>query len=518
MADVSVVVAVYNTMPYLKRCLASLARQTIGLDRMQVVLVNDGSTDGSGDRLDRIARRHPGTFEVIHQANSGGPAAPSNRGLERARGRYVFFVGADDYLEPDALATAVAMADAHASDVVAIRMAGENGRFVHQGIFARTAVDIDLATSALAWSLSNVKLFRRALIERHAIRYPEELSVSSDQPFTLAALTHARRVSVAADKIYYHVVRRGDASNITYSAHPEERLRCTEAIMACAERLLPAGPARDAVHRRQLTWEAAKLLEPGLLALERDDQEWICAGVGRLAKLYLTDGIGGKLDQRRRLRLSLARAGALDALLATLAVDVRDGPPVVVSDGRAYAAYPCFRDATLGLPDSWFDVTDHAAGLVARGLTVDSVDLTARGGQWAVTVTAGVAPGATLPLGATRVDVAAGEVSVPLTADAGAPLGARLPVTALVEACPPGGVRHPLTLRLAGLGEQRDAPIRIPGPRLGRTVYRQLGRGVYRATFKTNREGDVALDLRPVTWAHVTGWLSRRLRLKARPR
>ena len=85
--DVSVVLAVYNTMPYLTECLASLAGQSIGPARMEVVAVDDGSTDGSGAELDRFARRHPGPVTVLHQANSGGPAGPFNRGLDAATGR-----------------------------------------------------------------------------------------------------------------------------------------------------------------------------------------------------------------------------------------------------------------------------------------------------------------------------------------------------------------------------------------------------------------------------------------------
>ena len=57
--DVSVVVAVYNTMPYLTECLNSLVKQSIGQDRLQVVAVDDGSTDGSGAELDRFAALYP---------------------------------------------------------------------------------------------------------------------------------------------------------------------------------------------------------------------------------------------------------------------------------------------------------------------------------------------------------------------------------------------------------------------------------------------------------------------------
>ena len=133
--DVSVVLPVYNTMPYLTRCLDSLVEQSLGLDRIQVIAVDDGSTDGSPEVLDSYAERHPGSFQVVHQANSGGPAEPCNRGLELAGGRYVFFLGADDYLGPEALERLVRAATHWDSDVIFGRMVGVGGRYVDQRMF-----------------------------------------------------------------------------------------------------------------------------------------------------------------------------------------------------------------------------------------------------------------------------------------------------------------------------------------------------------------------------------------------
>ena len=87
--DVTVVTAVYNTMPYLTRCLTSLMEQTIGLDRLEVIAVDDGSSDGSGRELDRFAQRYPDTVKVIHQANSGGPAVPSTSCSRRMTPRHM---------------------------------------------------------------------------------------------------------------------------------------------------------------------------------------------------------------------------------------------------------------------------------------------------------------------------------------------------------------------------------------------------------------------------------------------
>src|SRR5258707_5894420 len=125
--DVTVIVAVYNTMPYLTRCLMSLVRQSIGRSRLEVIAVDDGSTDGSRAVLDRFVGRFPDLFTVIHQPNSGGPAGPSNRGLRLATGRYVFFLGADDYLGRAAVARLVAAADGWDADVGARRVVGCNG-------------------------------------------------------------------------------------------------------------------------------------------------------------------------------------------------------------------------------------------------------------------------------------------------------------------------------------------------------------------------------------------------------
>ncbi|NEE44361.1 glycosyltransferase family 2 protein, partial [Streptomyces sp. SID8455] len=95
------------------------------------------------------AERYPGVVKVLHQENSGGPAAPSNRALEVASGRFVYFIGSDDYLGDEALERMVSYADEHDSDVVVGKMVGTNGRYVHQKLYAETSPDISLYASSL---------------------------------------------------------------------------------------------------------------------------------------------------------------------------------------------------------------------------------------------------------------------------------------------------------------------------------------------------------------------------------
>ncbi|MFE4549966.1 glycosyltransferase family 2 protein [Streptomyces sp. NPDC056785] len=367
--DVSVVVAVYNTMPYLTECLNSLIGQSIGRDRLEIVAVDDGSTDDSGAELDRFAERYPGTVKVLHQANSGGPAAPSNRALDIATGRYVYFIGSDDHLGEEALERMVACADEHGSDVVVGKMVGTNGRYVHQALYKKNDPDVGLTDSALPWTLANTKLFRRDMVEQHNLRFPEHLPVGSDQPFTIEACVRARKISVVADYTCYYAVKRGDASNITYRADHLARLRCAVEIMDFTAGLLEPGPERDAVLRRHFTWEVAKLVQDDFPVLDRELQRELCAGVARLAEAYLTDGIRDAMDVKRRVRICLARAGAVDELSEAITSEKANGaPPFVVEGERAYARYPGFRDPRFGLSDRCYELVREAVpGRLAQG-------------------------------------------------------------------------------------------------------------------------------------------------------
>ena len=97
--DLSVIVPIYNTETYLPVCLDSL----LGIDGpcVEIVLVNDGSTDGSGMIADAYAQKDS-RIRVIHRAN-GGASAARNTGLEVARGEYILFVDSDDWVLSDAL-------------------------------------------------------------------------------------------------------------------------------------------------------------------------------------------------------------------------------------------------------------------------------------------------------------------------------------------------------------------------------------------------------------------------------
>lgn len=112
---VSVIVPVYNVETLLERCLTSLVNQTI--NDFEIIVINDGPTDGSAEIVHRFASEYPDLFKVIDQKNSG-LSASRNRGVEKSTGKYIYFIDSDDYIKNDTLEIMVDLAEKHNLDYV----------------------------------------------------------------------------------------------------------------------------------------------------------------------------------------------------------------------------------------------------------------------------------------------------------------------------------------------------------------------------------------------------------------
>ena len=93
---VSVIVPCYNAKIWLDQCLESLVKQT--LQEIEIICVNDGSTDGTGNKLDKWQTQYPNKIKVIHQLN-GGPSNARNSGMAIAQGKFLGFVDSDDFVD-----------------------------------------------------------------------------------------------------------------------------------------------------------------------------------------------------------------------------------------------------------------------------------------------------------------------------------------------------------------------------------------------------------------------------------
>jgi hypothetical protein len=376
-------------------------------------------------------------------------------------------------------------------------------------MFAESRVDVDLYDSALPFALANTKLFRRDLIARHGLRFPEDMPMASDQPFTLAACVHARRISVLADYDYYYVVRRPDGGNITYSSSHLRRLDTVRTLMAFVADRVPAGRRRDAVLLRHFTWEAGKLLADDFLRLDVAVQRRIRDGLAELVRTHLTDGIAARLDGLTWLRLRVAARGRLAHLRAVIRHDVERGvPDTIVDNDRLVAAYPGYDDPST--PEGLFDVTGHAAAWLAR---FDAVAVRFAGGP-SVVVTAR-SPVGLAGLGAGSVRVAAGGVRARTgieSAAGGTTLTARLRLADLVADTAPLGGRRPLTVTVSlPAGRTGDAPLRAGRVSLPRPVLTRRGLRPYVVAARRDQAGQLVLSVVPVTAGRVLADLRGRL-------
>ncbi|MCA1272850.1 glycosyltransferase family 2 protein [Streptomyces rubiginosohelvolus] len=356
--DVSVIIGAYDAMPYLVRCLESVEAQTIGAYRMEIVAIDDGSTDGTGACLEEFAARTAIPMRVVRQPNSGGPSGPRNRGLDLARGRYVFFLDADDYFGEEALERMVAMGDRAGTDVVLGKIVGVN-RGAAKSMWGETVERADLYSSNIKFTLSAQKLFRRDLLVRLGMAFDEKLKTGEDALFTMEAYLRGNGISVVADYTCYYLVGREDRNQMTKKGGFQRRFDSARALMGLIAEYVPPGPRRDALMVRPFVITLLPQFGPGLVKQKAKVHERKMALAAPLMKAYWTPGLGRNLKVNERLRLMCLAAGRLDLLLE-IAAFLRDKKePEIVRRGnppRPHLAYPHFGESSV-LPDSAYEVT-----------------------------------------------------------------------------------------------------------------------------------------------------------------
>ncbi|MCL6674581.1 MULTISPECIES: glycosyltransferase family 2 protein [Streptomyces] len=361
--DVTVVIGAYEAMPYLVECLASVEAQTIDPGRIEVIAVDDGSTDGTGECLEEFADRVSMSVTVIRQANSGGPSGPRNVGLSKAAGRYVFFLDADDRLGPEALERMVDMADRNATDVVLGRVEGIN-RKPPQSMWGKTLERTDVFSSNIKFTLSAQKLFRRELLERHGMRFDESLWTGEDALFTMEAYLRADGVSVIADHTCYYLVGRDDGKHVTKSGGYTLRYDSARALMNLIADMVPPGERRDSLMHRPFVVTLLPQFGPKYLK----DSEKVRRHKFELAKplmeQFWTEGVARRLKVDERLRLHLVAEEKPELLLPVVEFVKAKKQAAALLEKRGhhvYLAYPHFRDAAAGIPDSVYLATPREA-------------------------------------------------------------------------------------------------------------------------------------------------------------
>src|SRR3954451_19170637 len=312
---VSVVVPVFDPGPYLDALLHSLLRQTLPEQDFEAIFVDDGSTDGTAQRLDRLAAEHR-HLRVLHVAHSGWPGRPRNVGLDAARGTYVFFADADDWLGEEALERLHTAAGRSGADIVMGKVVG-HGKALSRSLFVRNADRADVEHDAIHKLLTVHKLFRREMLVAAGLRHPEGHVRLEDQAFVLPAYLAARRIAVVADYPCYHWRVREDRRNISLASPIDGGYwQDVRALLDIVDAPGVPGVLRDELRAEWFLWAILRRLggaallrrqEPGRTEMVRD--------MRRLAAERFGPDVAARLPAAPRVRARLLAAGRLDGLL-----------------------------------------------------------------------------------------------------------------------------------------------------------------------------------------------------------
>jgi len=308
---VSVVIPVYNPGKYIEDCISSLLRQSLPDDEYEAIFVDDGSTDETPERLDRLAAEYP-HMHVIHQEGSGWSGKPRNVGIAAAKGEFIQFVDNDDWLGDEALERMYNYGVANGADVIVGKMAGK-GRPVPLELFRKNRPHANVENAPLIDSLTPHKMFRKAFLDKYDLRYMEGRRRLEDHVFVTEAYLRAENVSVLSDYLCYYHVKREDASNAGFQRFdPVGYFKNLREALDVVERLTEPGPLRDRLFRRWLRNEMVERMRgQRLLKLPEDYRQELFDEIHKVVVERFGPGVAAGLQPTQQIVAGLIAANRL---------------------------------------------------------------------------------------------------------------------------------------------------------------------------------------------------------------
>ena len=281
----SIVIPVFNTEAWLPRCLESVVSQGIPQEALEIVIVNDGSTDGSAAVAAEFAAAHP-NVRVLTQPNSGLSAA-RNAGLSAATGQYVWFVDSDDRVAPGSIAAILDVCRSLSPDVVALGSARESQAGVRPDGYYKA----ELAGSILSGRgqmrrglllsvCSPFYVFRRRFLADGRFSFLPGI-LHEDEEFTPRVLYATEKVAFLPQVCYVAYAREG---SITRKANPKR----SDDLITVAGRLNEHATALSREDRYLFSRQVTDVLNAAM-KLSRDYSPEECTRLQ--AKLYENRGL-----------------------------------------------------------------------------------------------------------------------------------------------------------------------------------------------------------------------------------
>ncbi len=211
---VSIIIPVYNRESTIERCLDSILTQTY--KNLEVIIINDGSTDRSGEIINAYALKDSRILAITKE--NSGVSDSRNFGLKAAHGDYIQFADSDDWLPERATELLVEALEKNRSDMVIADYCRVRGRQLYQSGAIENAGTLTRAEFAqvmmekasdfyygVVWN----KLYRRKIIKKYKLQFSEELQWCEDFLFNLEYLKYTAKVEVIKEPVYYYVKTKG---------------------------------------------------------------------------------------------------------------------------------------------------------------------------------------------------------------------------------------------------------------------------------------------------------------------
>lgn len=257
----SIIVPVYNVAAYLEACVDSLMAKD--MSQSEVILVDDGSTDGSGALCNELANRYS-CVRCIHKTNEGVSAA-RNDGLGAAKGKYVLFVDADDLIAPNGMDEVLQWAQENQADICFLQvhklypdgtLKDQGDGITHAGICGKDkmAVMRYLASRPKYPGSVWAKVFRRDFLLEHHILFIRGRKNGEDLSFMMECILAAQRYD-ALDMPFYQY-RQGRIGSATYTADERSYSQLSLFIAEWAERLTHDRKANNAMSAYAMSFVA----------------------------------------------------------------------------------------------------------------------------------------------------------------------------------------------------------------------------------------------------------------------
>lgn len=225
-ARITIIIPCYNVEAFIDRCMQSVEKQTLGMEAFQIILVDDGSTDCTMDRLISWQARYPFQVQIVHNNRNRRQGTCRNIGLKRATCEYIGFVDADDWLEPDMYEKMISVADIGKCDVVHCDC-GRDKEFKYWKTIQEKCtgrldrlISIDHAGDRGRMIASNLlgtyvvtKLYRKSFLEQNAMSFPEQ--VIFEDIYWMGLLNcYAEKIGIVEERLYHYYMNPESVSRI----------------------------------------------------------------------------------------------------------------------------------------------------------------------------------------------------------------------------------------------------------------------------------------------------------------